>query len=396
MRLSEDLVWRGLIKDKTFENESWLDSPKTFYLGKDASASSLTVGNLAIILLARRLCAAGWKTTLLIGGGTSLVGDPGGKVQERELKKAEEVEENIASIRRQIVRLFAGKQFELLNNFGWLHKLGYLEFLRDIGKHFSMTELMQREFVAERMNEGGNGISYAEFSYSLIQGYDFWHLFKDKGVELQIGGSDQWGNMLSGVSLIRKKEAKEAHALSMPLVVDKSTGQKFGKSESGAVWLDADMTPPPEFYQFWVNTADADVEAYLKVFTFLDKQEVEGVVRLHENDPAKRSAQRRLADAVTVLVHQEAGLAQARLHAESIRGGSVGAEAVPLKSGVSVIDALVQTGLATSNSDARRIIDEGGVYVDNEHYAKVTLDANGRVVLRRGKKLSNSVLIELK
>jgi len=254
--LSDDLQWRGLIKDKTFDDVTWLDSPKTFYLGSDCSSDSLTVGNLAIFMLARRLTEAGWKTVLLVGGATSLIGDPGGKDEERNLKSREEIAANVAGIKAQVQRLFANQEFTLVDNYDWFKDIGYLEFLRDVGKHYSMTELVQRDYIASRMGEGGGGISYAEFSYSLIQGYDFWHLFKNHGVEMQIGGSDQWGNILSGVPLIRKKEGKEVHAFSMPLVINKTTGKKFGKSEAGAIWLDPARTSPTQMYQFWINTDD--------------------------------------------------------------------------------------------------------------------------------------------
>lgn len=384
MKLSDDLTWRGLIKDQTFGGKGLLDEPKVFYLGLDASADSLTVGNLAVIILASRLAAAGWKAVLLMGGGTSLVGDPGGKTEERQLISREEVEKNIASVKVQTERLFGSEKFEMLDNYDWLSKLKYIDFLRDVGKHFSMTELMQREFVTERMGSGGAGISYAEFSYSLVQGYDFWHLFKGHKVELQIGGSDQWGNMLSGVALVRKKEGQEVHALSMPLVVNKETGQKFGKSEGGAVWLDPAKTTPTQFYQFWINTTDEDVENYLKVFTLLPKDRIEQAMTEHAKDQTMRVAQKLLAEEVTKLVHNEASNETATKK---------------LKSGVSLVEALVQSGLAESNSDARRVIDEGGVYIDNEPTDKVSLDAkdydDGKLLLRRGKKFGNAVLIEL-
>ena len=296
MSLSEDLAWRGLIKDKTFSDLSWLDQPKTFYLGVDAtSADSMTIGNLAVLLLARRLLDAGWKTILLAGGATSLIGDPK-ETEERELKPREEVIKNVEAIKAQIGQLFAGKDFTPADNYDWFKDVGYLDFLRDVGKNFSMSELIQREFVNERLD---SGISYAEFSYSLIQGYDYWQLNKKHDVVLQIGGSDQWGNMLSGVSLVRKKEGKEVHALSMPLVINKSTGVKFGKSEGGAVWLDPAKTTPTQFYQFWMNVDDADVEDYLKVFTLLSREEIERAVAEHQTDPSKRAAQKKLAEEVT-------------------------------------------------------------------------------------------------
>jgi tyrosyl-tRNA synthetase len=368
MKLSDDLKWRGLIKDTTFKTPTQLDQPKKFYLGIDASDSSLTIGNLAVIMLARRLAEAGWQTVLLAGGATSLVGDPGGKDEERELKSRDEIAANIEGIKGQMVKLFAGRAHELVNNLDWLDGLKYLDFLRKVGKHFPMTELMQREFVDARM--GRTGISYAEFSYSLMQGYDFWWLFKNKAVELQIGASDQWGNMLSGVALIRKKEAKEVNVLSMPLVIDKNSGRKFGKSEAGALWLDPRRTSPAQFYQFWMNIDDADLEDYLKIFTLLSKDEIESEVTRQNNNPQDRSGQRRLAAEVTKIVHGEQQTKFAAKVADYLSSkeplenadSAVLKEIRPLMAnltvqpGSSVIDALVESGLAASNSDARRLI----------------------------------------
>lgn len=214
MRLSEDLIWRGLIKDKTFADVSWLDEPKTFYHGVDASTDSMQIGNLAAMLFARRLIDAGWKAVLLAGGATSLIGDPK-ETEERELKPREEIEANVAAVKSQINQLFAGQQFILVDNYDWFKEVGYLDFLRDVGKNFAMSELMQREFITERLS---SGISYAEFSYSLIQGYDYLQLYKNHATVLQIGGSDQWGNMLSGVSLIRKRGQRS------PGAIDASSG----------------------------------------------------------------------------------------------------------------------------------------------------------------------------
>jgi tyrosyl-tRNA synthetase len=413
MKLSADLTWRGLIKDHTFKSSSWLDQPKNFYLGIDASDSSLTIGNLAVIMLARRLAEAGWQAILLAGGATSLVGDPGGKDEERELKSHDEIAANIKGVKVQMEQLFGGKEHELVNNLDWLHNLKYLDFLRDVGKHFPMTELMQREFVDIRMGETGSGISYAEFSYSLLQGYDFWWLFKNKQVQMQIGASDQWGNMLSGVALIRKKEQKQAHALSMPLVIDKATGRKFGKSEGGAIWLDARRTSPTQFYQFWINVDDAEVENFLKIYTLLPKPEIEAAMAEHAADPQSRSGQRCLAHEVTELVHGKQQTVFAEKITDYLTGKSPIEDAdadtlkeikplmtnISVQPGIPVIDALVDTGLAASNSDARRLIQSKAVYVNGDPYDKPHLDSsvfkNGRLILRRGKAYKDSVLVEL-
>lgn len=406
MTLSEDLQYRGLIKDTTFQDVTWLDEPKTFYLGADGqSADSLQVGNLAIFLLAYRMRLAGWKTVLLVGGATSLIGDPGGKGEERDLKSYEEIEHNIASITAQVAKLFAGQEFTQVNNYDWFKDIGYLEFLRDVGKHFSMTELVQRDFIATRMGEGGGGISYAEFSYNLIQGYDYWHLYKTEGTVLQIGGSDQWGNMLSGAPLIRKKEGAEAHAMSMPLIINKSTGVKFGKSEGGAVWLDPNKTSVYKFYQFWLNIEDENVEEYLKVFTLLAKEEIEAIMAEFNQNHGARFAQKRLAQEVTRIVHGQAALDSVeRITAVLFGEGDVRdmqpqdveqlKQELPtaqLDASQAVSQALVASGLASSNGEARRLIEQGGIRVNGD---KLETDRNltqddcqaaGAVLLKRGK-----------
>lgn len=411
MKLSEDLVWRGLIKDKTFADVAWLNEPKKFYHGIDASSDSLTIGNLAALMLVRRLINAGWEAVLLAGGATSLIGDPGGKEQERALKSPEEIAKNIEGIKAQIEKVLGGKPHELVNNLDWTQDYKYLDFLRDIGKHYSMTELMQREFVTERMGEGGSGISYAEFSYSLLQGYDFWWLFKNKGVILQIGASDQWGNMLSGVPLVRKKEGQEVHAFSMPLVINKTTGKKFGKSEEGAIWLDPEKTSPTQFYQFWINTSDEDVEEFLKIYTELSREEVEKVMAAHHEHPEQRAAQTLLAKEVTAIVHGQAEKAEvstkyltsqvslAEASEDELTEIRKQIPSVKAHVGASLIEALVNSGLASSNSDARRLLASGAVYINGqkaelEHFEESDFQ-NGRLLLRRGKAYKDSALVEL-
>jgi tyrosyl-tRNA synthetase len=276
-----------------------------------------------------------------------------------------------------------------------------------------MTELMQRDFVAERMGEGGSGISYAEFSYSLIQGYDFWWLFKNKGVELQIGASDQWGNMLSGVPLIRKKENKQAHAMSMPLVINKTTGRKFGKSEEGAIWLDPERTSPFAFYQFWINVDDNGVEDYLKIYTELDKDLIEQLMGEFNQNKSARAAQKRLAFEVTKIVHGQQQAEKQERITEVLFGGKNLTEldeseivvvrqefpAQKIHAGMPVIEALVATDLAKSNSEARRLKTEGAIYVNNQKFDKDHLESgdfqNGRLLLRRGKAFKDSALLEL-
>lgn len=412
MTLSEELNWRGFIKDKTFADASWLDTPRKFYLGTDCSSDSLTIGNLAVYMLARQLVEHGWQAVLLVGGATSLIGDPGGKDEERPLKSRAEIEQNVVAIKAQVSRLFAQHNFEPADNYDWFKDMGYLEFLRDVGKHYSMTELNQREFVASRMGEGGGGISYAEFSYSLIQGYDYWWLYKHRGVELQIGASDQWGNMLSGVPLIRKKEGKEVHALCMPLIINKATGKKFGKSEAGAIWLDPAKTTPTQFYQFWMNVDDTVVEAYLKIYTLLSQAEITDIMAAQAQAPAARSAQKRLAQAVTELVHGADNMAIAEAVTNYLTGKSPIGEAMDVLTEIrqeipavktvvtgSIIEALVAAGLAASNTEGRRFITGNAVTINGRKVAREYFQASdfqqGRLLLRKGKAFKDSVLVEL-
>lgn len=410
MTLSEDLQWRGLIKDKTFSNIDWLNTPASFYLGIDASADSLTVGNLAVIMLVHRLADAGWKAFLVMGGGTSLVGDPGGKSEERNLMNREMVKKNIAAVQQQVTKLFRNTSYKIVDNYDWLSTLKYVDFLREVGKHFSMTELIQRDFVVERMGEGGAGISYAEFSYSLVQGYDFWHLFNKYGVTMQLGGSDQWGNLLSGVSLIRKKEGKEAHALSMPLIINKVTGQKFGKSEDGAIWLDENKTSVYKFYQFWLNVDDQSVADYLKVYTELDKNQIGEIMRKFEADKGQRLAQKTLAQKVTKIVHGADRLAAVQKATAALFGEGEflaldPAEVDLLKQELTVIPAthedpiasvITAAGLASSNSEASRFIVGGSVTING---VKVTPESieffrNGSNLLKQGK--NSFAIVEIK
>jgi tyrosyl-tRNA synthetase len=412
MKLSENLTWRNFVKDKTFSDITWVDTPRTFYLGVDCSSDSMTIGNLAVCMFARHLAEAGWKTVLLVGGATSLVGDPGGKDEERVLKPVAEIEENVEGVKKQIRKLFAHNDFELVNNYEWFKDIRFVDFLREVGKHFSMTELVQRDFIAKRMGEGGSGISYAEFSYTLFQGYDFWHLFKTRHVELQIGASDQWGNMISGVPLIRKKEGAEVHALCMPLVINKKTGKKFGKSEAGAIWLDPVRTTPTEFYQFWVNEDDDVVEEHLKFYTMLSKEQIEDILVRHKAEPAKRVGQIELARAVTALVHGEQAAVTAEAVTKYLTGQAPIGEAdeaaikelhkqlphAEMPDGGNIVDAAVATGLADSKTEARQLFTDKALYINGEPATDPVIKAsdfqNGRFLIRKGKAFKNTALIE--
>ena len=306
MTLSEELQWRGFLNQSTLDDITKLDEkPRTFYMGFDASADSQTVGNLAAMMFIWTFIRHGYDPILLTGGSTSLVGDPGGKNEERVLQAEETIAHNTDCARKQIAKIFRDQEFRMVNNLDWTRDVKLLDFLRSVGKNFSITNMIQRDFVAERIGEGGGGLSYAEFSYTLLQGFDFLHLFDTYGCTLQLGGSDQWGNCLSGVELIRKTRGAEVDVVTLNLIVDKTTGRKFGKSEGGAVWLDETKTSPFKFYQFWLNAGDEDAEDYLKTFTLLEKSEIDELSEEMKTSAASRPAQKRLAYEVTKIVHGE-------------------------------------------------------------------------------------------
>lgn len=378
MTLSEELSWRGFVNQTTFADITELDKDtRTFYLGVDPSAVSMHIGNLAAVMLVRHLSNAGYKPIVLVGGATGMIGDPKQDV-ERDLKTLEEIDVNKAGIAAQYRALLNGREFQLVDNYDWFKDIGYLQFLRDIGKYFSMTQLLDREFVKDRIGEGGVGISYAEFSYSLIQGYDFLHLYRDMGATLQIGGSDQWGNMLSGAQMIKKLEGADAHVFTVPLIIDKKSGKKFGKSEGNAVWLDAEMTSPYKFYQFWLNTDDEMAEDLIKIYTFLDKETTESLIANHRTNPGERALQKRLAREVTDLVHGQERRESVERVTSVLFGGAdiaslssddldaLAAEIPTVATGDSLIDTLTASGVVVSNGEARRLIAGGGVTINGQ------------------------------
>ena len=320
MTLSEELQWRGLIQNTTLSDSRLFDQKKewVFYIGFDASAPSQTVGNLASMMAAQVFLRHGHRAIILAGGATSLIGDPGGKDKERPLQSQKTVAENISLAQKQFQKVFKdyAAQITYVNNLDWFADFKFLNFLRDVGKHFSMTPLIQRDYIASRLGQGGSGISYTEFSYTLMQGYDYLRLFEDHGCELQLGGSDQWGNCLSGVDLIRRKHRAEVDVLALPLIINRATGKKFGKSEEQTVWLDPQLTHPSDFYQFWFNLADEHVLDYLKVFTDLDKPAIEKLGEKQKQEPHRRWPQKALAEAVTRLVHGQADLELCQLLSE--------------------------------------------------------------------------------
>lgn len=414
MKLSEELQWRGFVNQTTYKDISALDDdPITFYWGVDPSAKSMHIGQLAMAMMIRHFISAGHKPILLVGGATGLIGDPDGKTEEREQKTEEEITANKQGIAAQYETLFGGNSVEYVDNYDWFKQIGYIEFLRDIGKHVPMSQMLGRDFVATRLGEDGAGISYAEFSYALIQGYDFLHLYRENGATLQVCGSDQWGNSIAGVELIRRVESAEANIWSAPLVLNKSTGKKFGKTEDGAVWLDPELTTPYQFYQFWQNVDDEDVEDYLKIYTFITKDELDVLMNDFNEDRSDRLAQKTLAYDVTELVHGQDRADSVKRITEVLFGGGgyseltvndfedLGAELglFGAVAGVELAGALVDAGLATSKGEARRFLDSNAIYINGSQIPlnKTTLDSEdaiaGHVVLRRGK--NSQVVIKL-
>lgn len=379
MTLSEELQWRGFVNQTTLSDITELDSRQfTFYWGVDPSSDSMQIGNFAAAMMARHFIMHGHKAILLVGGATGMIGDPDGKDEERDLKPLEEVAHNKAGIAAQYEKIFSGMDFTLVDNYDWFKDINFLEFLRNVGKHFSMTQLLDREFVKSRIGEGGAGISYAEFSYSLIQGYDFLHLYREYGANLQLCGADQWGNSVAGVQMIRKLEAGEAHVYSTPLVINKATGKKFGKSEGGAIWLSEEKTSVYKFYQFWLNVDDEGVFDYMKIYTLLSKEEIEDLQRQADENPGMRIGQKALARAVTELVHGKERTENVMRVTDVLFGGEsaqmLSEEEVALLSkeipgvaqGKTIVETLVETETAKSAGEARRLVAAGAVSVNGE------------------------------
>ena len=402
MQLSEELQWRGFYNQMTFSDISEINEPRKFYIGIDPSADSMQIGNLAAVMMCRLFIDYGYEAYLLVGGATGLIGDPDGKKSERAIRNTDDVVRNKQKIIAQYQSLFENRQFQIVDNQDWFEDINYIEFLHKIGKHVSMTQMLDREFVKARIGEGGSGISYAEFSYSLIQGYDFLHLFREHGVTLQLCGADQWGNSTTGVSLIRKLESAEAHVYSLPLVINKTTGQKFGKSEGGAVWLDETKTSVYQFYQFWLNVDDEWVIEYMKIYTALDKTTIEAIAENHQANPGARSAQKTLAREVTDIVHG----AQRRESVERVTSvlfgdGDIGSlnqqdieliskEIPTFSASVELVSVLVDSQIAQSRGEAKRLVNSGAVSVDGVKQMEDMI-LSGRHIVKKGK--NNFILI---
>lgn len=376
--LADELKARGFIELSSAEPERIFDIPRTVYVGVDPTADSLHVGHLAWVLLMKRLGDAGHKLVFLVGGGTGMIGDPKEK-GERPMLDEKAVAANTSTLKSQLKAILGRASFKMVDNADWLMGVKLVPFLRDIGKHFTVNDLVKREVIKRRLETPDDSISYTEFTYALLQGYDYLTLHEKYGVDLQIGGSDQWTNILSGVDLIRKRLGKQVYAIGMPLVTD-SAGKKFGKSEGNAVWLDAKKTSPLKFYQFWINLPDANVENYLKVYTFLPLVEINALMELHSRNPGERQAQETLARLVTEIVHGPAATAQAAAATDALFGDTpfhelsrearqVALAEAPtvtltrssLAEGCSLAEVLVTGGLATSKSDARRLIEGKGI-----------------------------------
>jgi len=410
MDLFEELSWRGLVYDATDGVRDALARERvTGYIGFDPTASSLHVGSLLVIMGLARLQRAGHRPIALVGGGTGLIGDPK-PTTERALLTPEETASNVAGIRHQLARFLdfdeTPNRALLIDNADWLTKLGAIEFMRDVGKHFSVNAMLTKDSVKKRIE--GEGISYTEFSYSLLQAYDYLELFRRHDCTLQMGGSDQWGNITAGLDLIRRVEQGKAHALVMPLITT-SSGVKFGKTEAGAVWLDPERTSPYEFYQFWLNTDDRDAVRYLKFFTFLDRPAVEALESASATEPEKRDAQRALAREVTRLVHGQAAVVEAEAAAEKLFRGDLSAMSmrellqifsnVPscdlrsAEAGWTITELLAASGVASSKGEAARLVKGGGITLNGRRIAdekERVLPAHaieGRIfVIRKGKR----------
>ena len=422
MNVYDEFQWRGMVYDATEGLSDLLGKESlTAYIGFDPTASSLHAGNLLTLIGLARLQRFGHSPIAIVGGGTGMIGDPSGKSLERVLLSAEQIDENVSSVKQQLERFLdfgvAPNAARMVNNADWLASVDVLSFLRDTGKHFTVSYMLQKESVSRRL-ESEEGISFTEFSYVVLQAFDFLQLFDRYGCTLQMGGSDQWGNITAGIDLIRKLRGKKAHGLVWPLMKT-AAGTKFGKTEAGAIWLDAGRTSPFKFYQFWLNTDDSDVIMYLKCFTFLDRPTIESLDEVTKSAPEKREAQQVLAREVTSLVHGAEHVARAERASRVLFGediatlsadqvlavfGDVPSSTVPASgfegAGMSLVDLLADPAvkLAPSKSEARRVVQSGGVYVNNRRAADVQMRLTrdqaieGKLfVLRKGQKQNHVV-----
>ena len=418
----EELRWRGMIQDIMPETEQHLmEGLRAAYVGIDPTADSLHIGHLVGVMMLRHFQNCGHKPYALVGGATGMIGDPSGKSVERNLLTEEVLAHNIAGIKKQLAKFLdfestAPNRAELVNNYDWMKNFSFLSFIRDIGKHITVNYMMAKDSVKKRFdpNENTDGMSFTEFSYQLLQGYDFLHLYQEKNLTLQIGGSDQWGNITTGTELIRRIAGGKAYALTCPLIT-KADGTKFGKSEGGNVWLDPEKTSPYKFFQYWINTSDADAERYIKIFTMLSKEEINSLIAQHTEAPHLRVLQNKLAEELTLLVHGREELEKAKKASQILFGNSTSADlrtldektflevfdgvpqaevsAADIAGGLDMIAILsAKTGFISSNSEARRALKENSISVNKEkvgedyQIAEKDLVDGKFILLQRGKK----------
>jgi tyrosyl-tRNA synthetase len=419
MGLIEELKWRGMLQDIMPGTAEQLEKePTTAYIGFDPTADSLHIGSLVPILLLYHLQQAGHKPIALVGGATGMVGDPSGKSEERNLLNEETLQKNIAGVRKQLEKYLdfspeIKNSAEIVNNYDWFKGLGFIDFLRDVGKHITVNYMMSKDSVKKRI-EGETGISYTEFAYQLMQGYDFYWLYQHKNCKLQMGGSDQWGNITTGTELIRRKAGGEGFAFTCPLIT-KTDGGKFGKTEKGNVWIDAEKTSPFQFSQFWLNAADADAEKWIKIFTLISKEEITGLLENHSTDPGARILQKRLAQAITSFVHGEEEFEIAKQTTEQLFGKQQdinlneldefallsAMEGVPVHSiaasfvadGIDIVTFLAETSIFSSKGEARKMVQGGGISLNKEKISDINykidasvLLAGNYIVIQKGKK----------
>ena len=409
MKFYDELKWRGLIKDEAGEDLEKIlnDCNATFYWGTDPTADSLHIGHFSSLVTAKRLAKAGFKPILLIGGATGMIGDPR-PTSEREIMPKEVVLGNVESIKKQVEEIFNGN-VEVVNNYDWTKDINILDFLRDVGKYINVNYMLAKDIINRRLE---TGITFAEFTYTLLQGYDYLHLYQTKGVTLQVAGSDQWGNITTGIELINKKLGKTAYAFTMPLILD-STGKKFGKSEGNALWLDKNKTSSYQIYQYFINSADDKVEEYLKVFTFLNKEEIEELMKKHTEKPEERYAQKALAYEVIKDLHGEEEANKAIKITEALFSGDIKSlteeELKDAMAGVdtynsssnNIVDLLVDTGILSSKREAREFISNGSISLNGEKVNDLEMVVNKEtslynkyVIIRRGKKKYYLVIME--
>ncbi|MCP3660299.1 MAG: tyrosine--tRNA ligase [Bacteroidetes bacterium] len=414
----KNLRWRNLIHDITPGTEEQLKKEMTLaYIGYDATASSLHIGNLGTIMLLKHFQLAGHKPIIIVGGATTMVGDPGGKKEERKLMDEKDINNNLTSIKKQLSKFldFGNKpnSAEILNNYDWHKDFNFLKFLREVGKHIPVSYMLSKESVKRRLEIG---LSFAEFSYQLLQGYDFYYLYKNKSIKMQMGGSDQWGNLTTGTELIRRKLGGEAFALTMPLVTKKD-GNKFGKTEEGAIWLDPKMTSPYKFYQFWLNCADEDIDKFIKIFSLLDEKEINELIEQHNKEPHKRILQKSLAKEITTRIHSKEDCDQAINASEILFGKNIeetlstlkettlleifeGVPKIEVKKSIlkhssdlnEFLSLSTNKVIFTSKGEARRAIQNGGIYINkkkitgNENLEDFKLLFDKYLIIQKGKK----------